>query len=103
MIGIYHGPPSPYAAVATKRVGEVAWARSWYSTKHSAGRWSSVVWFRWSALRVIGSLRSQRHVLQQFVNQHPDPRMYELAAFPLFRGLPEEWRKRNEAAGIGVF
>lgn len=55
--------------------------------------------------RAGGSLCSQRHVLQQFVDRQPDPQLYELAEFPLFRGLPEWWikRRRTQPPAMAVF
>jgi Glycosyl transferase family 2 len=45
--------------------------------------------------RAEGSMRSQRHVLRQHIDRQPDPLIFELAQFPLFRGLPEWWIKRR--------
>ncbi len=41
------------------------------------------------------SLRSQRHVLTQRLAAEPRPDLYELALFPLPRGLPELWLRRR--------
>jgi hypothetical protein len=45
--------------------------------------------------RAEGSMSSQRHVLQQHIDAQPDARRFELAEFPIFRGLPEWWIKRR--------
>ena len=50
------------------------------------------------------SLRSQRHVLMQQIAAQPRPELFELAPFPLPRGIPELWirRRRIEPAPLTI-
>lgn len=42
-----------------------------------------------------GSLASQRHVLQTWISVQPQPERYTIEPFPIFRGAPEWWIKRQ--------
>jgi GT2 family glycosyltransferase len=42
-----------------------------------------------------GSLLSQRHLLQRYVDKQPKPRLFSIERFPIWRGAPELWIRRG--------
>jgi GT2 family glycosyltransferase len=42
-----------------------------------------------------GSLRSQRHVLERWIASHPNPELFSVEEFPVYRGAVEYWIARR--------